>query len=70
MPWSADDARRRSRGELAKHGIEVPTTLPILCEPDDLARLRPSEEVIGRTLALYAVVAVREGAPGDGSRDP
>ena len=63
MPWNDVAARRRSRTELAKSGIEVPAHLPVLFDPADLARLRPADDVIARVVALYAVIAVREGAP-------
>jgi hypothetical protein len=69
VPWDADAARRRSRAELAKYGIEVPAHLPLLFEPDELARLRPAEDAIARAVALFAVIAVREGAPADMVRE-
>jgi Domain of unknown function (DUF4272) len=68
MPWNGDAARRRSRSELAKYGIEVPTHLPVLFDLNDLARLRPPDDVIARAVALYAVIAVREGAPVETTR--
>jgi hypothetical protein len=63
VPWNAEAARRRTLTELAKYGIEVPAYLPLLFEPGDLARLRPSEDAIARAVVLYSVIAVREGAP-------
>ena len=51
------------------YGIEVPTHLPVLFDPDDLARLRPVEDVVARAVALYAVIAVREGAPAQTVRE-
>ena len=69
MTWDADAVRRRSRAELAKYGIEVAARLPLLFEPDELARLRPAEDAIARAVALYAVIAVREGTPADMARE-
>jgi len=69
VPWDAHAARRRSREELAKFGIDVLAGLPLLFEPDELARLRPAEDAIARAVALYAVIAVREGAPADMVRE-
>jgi len=69
VPWDADAARRRSRAELARYGIAVPADLPVLFEPDQLARLRSAEDATARAVALYAVIAVREGAPADTVRE-
>jgi hypothetical protein len=69
VPWEADAARRRSREELAKYGIDVLAHLPLLFDPDELPRLRPAEDAIARAVALYAVIAVREGAPADTVRE-
>ena len=69
MPWDAGAARRRSRDELARFGIDILARLPLLFEPDELARLRPAEDAIARAVALYAVIAVREGEPADMVRE-
>ena len=65
MQWDAYAARRRSSEELARHGIEVPPSLPLLLEPHELDRLRPVTDVVARTQALFEVIALREGAPAE-----
>ena len=65
MPWDAELARARSRDELARFGIDVPESLPLLFEPEALQRLRRRNDVIARSQALYGVVAISDGGPRD-----
>jgi Domain of unknown function (DUF4272) len=61
MTWDHEAVRAASRAALAEHGLTVPDHLPWL----DRVPPRPREDVIARTLALYSVMAIVEGAPFD-----
>ena len=50
--------RKKSLNSAEKLGYEINTALPLL---DDCIKLRPQEEIVGRSLALFVVVACSYG---------
>ena len=60
MSWDPGAARERSEAELERHGLQGNPSLPLLGD-EDVARLRPVEDVVARCRALFAVLVVVDG---------